>query len=93
MEGLAQRMQSRAEEVTREVRDLEDRAGAAERDLSGAIGAFRRLSDTHFVENASNPPSIGNPNTIYIYRLISLTYRYPIPSDLGMNRAASSSYL
>ncbi|CAA6656652.1 unnamed protein product [Spirodela intermedia] len=52
VEGLAQRMQRRAEEVTREVRDLEDRAGAAERDLSGAIGAFRRLSDTHFVENA-----------------------------------------
>uniref|UniRef100_A0A1D1XM07 WASH complex subunit FAM21 n=1 Tax=Anthurium amnicola TaxID=1678845 RepID=A0A1D1XM07_9ARAE len=51
VEELAGRMQRRAEEVTREVRDLEGRAGAAERDLEGAFNAFRRLSDTHFVEN------------------------------------------
>ncbi|MQM03684.1 hypothetical protein Taro_036470 [Colocasia esculenta] len=52
MEELAERMQRRAEEVTMEVRDLEDRAGAAGRDLRGAFDAFRRLADTHFVENA-----------------------------------------
>ena len=58
VEELAQRMQIRAEQVTKEVRDLEDSAAAAEVDLSSAVGAFNRLSDTRFVENASNPSSL-----------------------------------
>ncbi|XP_078447686.1 uncharacterized protein LOC144716454 [Wolffia australiana] len=51
LEEVAQRLESRAKEVTKEVRDLEDLAGAAERDLMGAVGALGRLNESQSVEN------------------------------------------